>query len=112
MLDAVIDYLPAPTDIPPVKGHDENGPAGRAQSARRRAVSPGLAFKIMTDPYVGQLTFFRVYSGVVKSGDTVYNPVKGRKKERIGRILQMHANRARGDQRKCSRGRHRGCGGP
>jgi elongation factor G len=90
MLDAVIDYLPAPTDIPPVKGTLDNG-----QPAERKASDAepfaGLAFKIMTDPYVGQLTFFRVYSGVVNSGDTIYNPIKGRK-ERIGRILQMHAN--------------------
>jgi len=90
MLDAVIDYLPAPTDIPPVKGLLNNG-----QTAERKASDSepfaGLAFKIMTDPYVGQLIFFRVYSGVVSSGDTIYNPIKG-KKERVGRILQMHAN--------------------
>jgi elongation factor G len=90
MLDAVIEYLPAPSDIPPVKGHLEND-----QLAERLAndTEPfaALAFKIMTDPFVGQLTFFRVYSGVVNSGDTIYNPVKGRK-ERIGRLLQMHAN--------------------
>jgi elongation factor G len=90
MLDAVIDYLPAPTDIPPVKGLLDNG-----QPAERKAADSepfaGLAFKIMTDPYVGQLIFFRVYSGVVNSGDTIYNPIKG-KKERVGRILQMHAN--------------------
>jgi elongation factor G len=90
MLDAVIDYLPAPTDIPPVKGTLDNGqPAERKPSDSEPFA--GLAFKIMTDPYVGQLTFFRVYSGVVSSGDTIYNPIKGRK-ERIGRILQMHAN--------------------
>ncbi|MCS6997065.1 MAG: elongation factor G [Casimicrobiaceae bacterium] len=90
MLDAVIDYLPAPTDIPPVRGVDEND-----QEVTRKASDDekfaALAFKIMTDPYVGQLIFFRVYSGVVQSGDTVYNPVKG-KRERIGRLLQMHAN--------------------
>jgi elongation factor G len=90
MLDAVIDYLPSPADIPPVKGVRENGePAERP--ADDDAPFSGLAFKIMTDPFVGQLIFFRVYSGVVRSGDTVYNPVKGRK-ERLGRILQMHAN--------------------
>jgi elongation factor G len=90
MLDAVIDYLPSPVDIPPVKGETENGqPASR--SAGDDQPFAGLAFKIMTDPYVGQLTFVRVYSGVLNSGDTVYNPVKG-KKERIGRLLQMHAN--------------------
>jgi elongation factor G len=90
MLDAVIDYLPSPVDIPPVKGETQNGqPATR--SANDDEPFAGLAFKIMTDPYVGQLTFVRVYSGVLNSGDTVYNPVKG-KKERIGRLLQMHAN--------------------
>ena len=90
MLDAVVDYMPAPVDIPPVKGILENG-----QPAERRPSDDepfaGLAFKIMTDPYVGQLIFFRVYSGVVNSGDTVYNPIKS-KKERVGRLLQMHAN--------------------
>jgi elongation factor G len=90
MLDAVIDYMPAPTDIPPVKGELENGHEG-LRAASDDEPFAGLAFKIMTDPYVGQLIFFRVYSGVVSSGDTVYNPVKS-KKERLGRILQMHAN--------------------
>ena len=90
MLDAVIDYMPAPTDIPPVKGELENGKQGERRAADDEPFA-GLAFKIMTDPYVGQLIFFRVYSGVVNSGDTIYNPIKGRK-ERIGRILQMHAN--------------------
>jgi len=90
MLDAVIDYLPSPVDIPPVKGETESGqPATR--SANDDEPFAGLAFKIMTDPYVGQLTFVRCYSGVLKSGDTVYNPVRG-KKDRIGRLLQMHAN--------------------
>jgi elongation factor G len=90
MLDAVIDYLPSPIDIPPVKGETETGqPATR--SANDDEPFAGLAFKIMTDPYVGQLTFVRCYSGVLKSGDTVYNPVRG-KKDRIGRLLQMHAN--------------------
>jgi elongation factor G len=90
MLDAVIEYLPAPVDIPPVTGETDRG-----QPASRRAADDepfsALAFKIMTDPFVGQLIFFRVYSGVVNSGDTLYNPIKN-KKERIGRILQMHAN--------------------
>jgi len=90
MLDAVIDYLPAPTDIPPVTGHGENGQPDERKASDDEPFS-GLAFKIATDPYVGQLIFFRVYSGVVKSGDTIYNPVKQRK-ERIGRLLQMHAN--------------------
>jgi elongation factor G len=90
MLDAVIEYLPAPTDIPPVKGLDENEqPVVRKADDSEKFAA--LAFKIMTDPFVGQLIFFRVYSGVVNSGDTVYNPIKG-KKERIGRLLQMHAN--------------------
>ncbi|MBL8542071.1 MAG: elongation factor G, partial [Betaproteobacteria bacterium] len=90
MLDAVIDYMPSPVDIPPVKGRLENGEEA-TREATDEAPFSGLAFKIMTDPYVGQLIFFRVYSGVVSSGDTIYNPVKGRK-ERIGRLLQMHAN--------------------
>jgi elongation factor G len=90
MLDAVIEYMPAPTDIPPVTGELDNGKQGERRAADDEAFA-GLAFKIMTDPYVGQLIFFRVYSGVVNSGDTVFNPIKGRK-ERIGRILQMHAN--------------------
>ncbi len=90
MLDAVVDYMPSPVDIPPVKGRLENGEES-AREAADEAPFSGLAFKIMTDPYVGQLIFFRVYSGVVRSGDTIFNPVKGRK-ERIGRLLQMHAN--------------------
>jgi elongation factor G len=90
MLDAVIDYMPAPTDIPPVTGELDNGKQG-ARSASDEEPFAGLAFKIMTDPYVGQLIFFRVYSGIVNSGDTIYNPIKD-KKERIGRLLQMHAN--------------------
>ncbi|MCZ2136603.1 MAG: elongation factor G [Burkholderiales bacterium] len=90
MLDAVIEFLPAPTDIPPVQGvDDDEKPAERKASDDEKFSA--LAFKIMTDPYVGQLIFFRVYSGVVQSGDTIFNPVKG-KRERIGRILQMHAN--------------------
>src|SRR6478752_3878732 len=90
MLDAVIEYMPAPTDIPPVTGETE-GRKPTERSASDDEPFAGLAFKIMTDPFVGQLIFFRVYSGVVNSGDTVYNAVKG-KKERLGRILQMHAN--------------------
>ncbi len=90
MLDAVIEFMPAPTDIPPVKGELENGKEGSRKASDEEPFA-GLAFKIMTDPYVGQLIFFRVYSGVVRTGDTVYNPIKGRK-ERLGRILQMHAN--------------------
>ncbi len=90
MLDAVIEYLPAPVDIPPVDGELENGQPGTRRAADEEPFS-ALAFKIMTDPFVGQLIFFRVYSGVINSGDTIYNPIKGRK-ERVGRILQMHAN--------------------
>ena len=90
MLDAVIDFMPSPIDIPPVKGEKEDGSEDE-RPASDEAPFSALAFKIMTDPYVGQLTFFRVYSGVVNSGDTIYNSVKG-KKERLGRILQMHAN--------------------
>ena len=90
MLDAVVDYLPAPTDIPAVKGELENGAMGERKANDDEPFS-ALAFKIMTDPFVGQLIFFRVYSGQLKAGDTVYNPIKG-KKERIGRILLMHAN--------------------
>jgi elongation factor G len=90
MLDAVIDYMPSPIDIPPVKGEAEDGSIVE-RPASDDAPFSALAFKIMTDPYVGQLTFFRVYSGVVSAGDSIYNSVKG-KKERLGRILQMHAN--------------------
>lgn len=90
MLDAVLDYLPSPVDIPPVVGTDEDGNELSRKADDKEPFS-ALAFKLMTDPFVGQLTFIRVYSGVVNSGDTVYNPIKG-KKERIGRILQMHAN--------------------
>jgi elongation factor G len=90
MLDAVIEYLPSPVDIPPVAGLDENDePATRKADDDEKFAA--LAFKIMTDPFVGQLIFFRVYSGTIKSGETVFNPVKN-KKERLGRILQMHAN--------------------
>ena len=90
MLDGIIDYMPSPIDIPPVTGEQENGEPTERRAADDEKFS-ALAFKIMTDPFVGQLIFFRVYSGVVNSGDTIYNPIKG-KKERIGRILQMHAN--------------------
>ncbi len=90
MLDAVIDFLPSPVDIPPVKGELESGESAERKASDDEKFS-ALAFKIMTDPFVGQLIFFRAYSGVVNSGDTVLNSTKG-KKERIGRILQMHAN--------------------
>jgi len=90
LLDAVIYYLPAPTDVPAIKGIDEDDQEAERHASDDEPFS-ALAFKIATDPFVGTLTYFRVYSGVLNSGSTVYNPVK-RKKERIGRILQMHAN--------------------
>ena len=90
MLDAVIQFLPSPVDIPPVTGIDPNGKELDRKADDKEKFS-ALAFKLMSDPFVGQLTFIRVYSGVLKSGDTVLNPIKG-KKERIGRLLQMHAN--------------------
>ena len=90
MLDAVIEFMPSPVDIPPVKGMDEDEqPVTRKANDEEKFSA--LAFKLMTDPFVGQLTFVRVYSGVLKKGDSVFNPIKG-KKERIGRIVQMHAN--------------------
>jgi elongation factor G len=90
MLDAVIEFMPSPVDIPPVKGmdDDEKPVTRRADDSEKFSA---LAFKLMTDPFVGQLTFVRVYSGVLTKGDSVYNPIRG-KKERIGRIVQMHAN--------------------
>ncbi|TAL52800.1 elongation factor G [Pandoraea sp.] len=90
MLDAVVDFLPSPSDVPPVTGHDEDDKEVQRKATDDEKFS-ALAFKIMTDPFVGQLIFFRVYSGSIYSGDTVYNPIKS-KKERLGRILQMHAN--------------------
>jgi len=90
MLDAVVEYMPAPADIPPVKGENDSGKID-SRTPNDEQPFAALAFKIMTDPFVGQLTFFRVYSGVLNSGDTVYTTVRG-KKERIGRLLQMHAN--------------------
>ena len=90
MLDAVIEFMPSPVDVVAIRGELENGEESERPS-NDDAPFAALAFKIATDPFVGNLTFFRVYSGVLKSGDTVYNPVKG-KKERIGRILQMHSN--------------------
>ncbi|GIP50861.1 elongation factor G [Paenibacillus sp. DXFW5] len=90
MLDAVIDYLPAPIDVPSIQGHLEDGTEVERHSSDEEPFS-ALAFKIMTDPYVGKLTFFRVYSGILQSGSYVLNATKG-KRERIGRILQMHAN--------------------
>ena len=92
MLDAVIDYMPAPVDVPAIKGILDDGKNTEAErKAEDEAPYAALAFKIATDPFVGNLTFFRVYSGVLQSGDTLYNPGRA-KKERIGRLLQMHAN--------------------
>ena len=92
MLDAVVDYMPSPVDVPPIEGvlNDKEESVGTRHASDDEPFA-ALAFKIATDPFVGTLTFFRVYSGVIKSGDAVMNPVKG-KRERIGRILQMHAN--------------------
>jgi elongation factor G len=91
LLDAIINYLPSPLDIPPVKGFDSHGKE-LAFSANNGHPLSALAFKIMSDPYTGQLTFFRIYSGSLKSGDSVFNSIKG-KRERIGRLLKMHANK-------------------
>lgn len=91
MLDAVIDYLPAPTEVKAIEGLLEDGVTLQAREANDDAPFAALAFKIATDPFVGTLTFFRVYSGHLSTGDTVYNSVKG-KKERVGRMVQMHAN--------------------
>jgi elongation factor G len=90
MLDAVIDYLPSPVDVPAITGVNDDDTPGKRQADDDEPFA-ALAFKIATDSFVGNLTFFRVYSGVLNSGDTIYNPVKGRK-ERVGRILQMHSN--------------------
>ena len=91
LLDAVIDYLPSPLDIPPVKGLDLHGQELTFSANNGHPLS-ALAFKIMNDPYTGQLTFFRIYSGSLKTGESVFNPTKG-KRERIGRLLKMHANK-------------------
>jgi len=91
LLDAIIDYLPSPLDIPPVKGMDLHGQELTFSANNGHPLS-ALAFKIMNDPYTGQLTFFRIYSGSLKSGDSVFNPTKG-KRERIGRLVKMHANK-------------------
>ena len=90
MLDAVVEYLPSPVDRPAVTGENDRG-VSEERPANDEAPFAALAFKIMTDPYVGQLTFLRVYSGVLASGDTIINSIKSRK-ERVGRLLQMHAN--------------------
>jgi elongation factor G len=90
LLDGVVEYMPSPLDVPPIEGEDEDGNRVVRLSSDKEPFA-ALAFKIATDPFVGTLTFIRVYSGVLKSGDSVYNPVKD-KKERVGRLLQMHAN--------------------
>ena len=92
MLDAVVDYLPSPLDIPPIKGENPKTGEESERAADDNGPFSALAFKIMADPFVGKLAFFRVYSGTLKSGSYVYNPIKD-KKERVGRILQMHANK-------------------
>jgi elongation factor G len=92
LLDAVVDYLPSPTDIPPVKGIDPSTQQPEDRPAKDDAPFSALAFKIMTDPFVGTLSFFRVYSGALTSGSSVYNSTRG-KRERIGRLLKMHANK-------------------
>jgi len=90
LLDKIVELMPSPADVPAIKGINDDESEGARKSSDDEPFA-ALAFKIATDPYVGTLTFFRVYSGVLKSGDTIYNPVKG-KKERVGRILQMHSN--------------------
>ena len=92
LLDAIVDYMPSPVDIPPIKGIDPETDEEVERKADDKGPFAALAFKIMADPYVGKLAFFRVYSGTLESGSYVYNSTKG-KKERIGRILQMHANK-------------------
>ena len=91
LLDGVVDYLPSPLDVPPISGYNPDKDVEEVRKSDDNEPFSALAFKIMTDPYVGKLSFFRVYSGVLKSGSYVYNATKG-KKERIGRLLKMHAN--------------------
>jgi len=93
-LDGVVDYLPAPTDIPPIPGINPDTEEPMVRHADDKEPFAALAFKVATDPFVGQIIFFRVYSGSLMSGSYVYNP-RTRNKERIGRILRMHANRSR-----------------
>ena len=92
LLDAVVDYLPSPSDLPPVVGADREGRGEIVRESRDQEPFSALVFKIMTDPYVGQLAFFRVYSGVLKTGSYVYNSTKD-KRERVGRLLKMHADK-------------------
>ncbi|HSW09566.1 MAG TPA: elongation factor G [Bacillota bacterium] len=101
LLDAVVDYLPSPSDLPPVRGiHPDTGEVEVRPVANDAPVS-ALVFKIMTDPYVGRLTYLRIYSGVVSTGDMIYNPVR-RRRERVGRILRMHANHREDVARACT----------
>ena len=97
MLDGVIDYMPSPVDIPAIKGVDPVTGEEAERPSSDEAPFSALAFKIMADPFVGKLAFFRVYSGTIESGSYVYNSTKG-KKGRLGRILQMHANKKRGNR--------------
>ena len=90
MLDAVVEFMPSPVDVPAIVGMNDDDTEGERHADDDEPFA-ALAFKIATDPFVGSLTFFRVYSGVLSSGDTIFNPIKSRK-ERIGRILQMHSN--------------------
>ena len=92
LLDAIVDYLPSPMDLPPVKGFDPKGGGDEERGANDDEPFSALAFKIMSDPFVGRLTYFRVYSGLMKSGSYIFNSTK-KKRERVGRILQMHANK-------------------
>ena len=94
LLDAIVDYLPSPLDIPPAKGTEQRRREGNHRGTARRRPFSALAFKIMTDPFVGKLAFIRVYGGTLKSGSYVYNSTKD-KRERVGRILLMHANTAK-----------------
>ncbi len=103
MLDAVVDYMPAPTDVPPIKGINPDTGEEDERPSDPKAPFAALAFKIMTDPFVGKLTYLRVYSGTLDSGSYVINATKGGKKERIGRLLQMHSNQ-RIDIDSCSAG--------
>jgi elongation factor G len=91
LLDAVVDYLPSPLDVPPIQGLNPKNGGDEERAADPKAPFSALAFKVMSDPYVGKLTYFRVYSGTLKAGDRVLNTITGRT-ERVGRILQMHAN--------------------
>ena len=102
LLNAIVNYLPSPIDVPPIGGYDPDNEEECVREADDNGPFSALAFKIVSDPYVGKLTFFRVYSGSLKSGSYVYNSTKG-KKERVGRLLQMHADK-REDIEECYAG--------